>query len=387
MADLSSIEGAAHRLGEPDVTAAELAQIAGAHPALRAIVARHPMAYPELRAWIEAASATPPAAPVTPETPGRASAATAPAIDGGGQLAAVPTQPAVVPTQRAAGGGAPAWLPWAVAALAVVVAAGSWLWPHPGSAAASASPSASTNPSGSTAAPTGGSAATGGTAATGSAAAFATDEGTFATPQAAVTFLAQRLAAGDAAGAATAFATTSAVDGYDFATQLARINAMMPSIWLPSSSPYYRTLNLGQRAATISGQLRLMTWSVVDPQDDPTTTLSVTDPSAVADLAKRLDPAAMSQLTVLHVDQLGVEHPNFTANFPQLAAPYGADEYAQFAVLYSTANGPMAGGMSFLRYGDRWLIFDLSAGLLDIDIGKLTPSSEQDYTAMIAPLT
>lgn len=34
MADLSSLEEAADRLGEPDITAAELAQIASTHPAL-----------------------------------------------------------------------------------------------------------------------------------------------------------------------------------------------------------------------------------------------------------------------------------------------------------------------------------------------------------------
>ncbi len=366
MADLSSLEQAARRLAEPDVTAAELAQIAGAHPELRALVASHPAAYPELRAWIQAAGGVPQATveavPViaTPQAAGGASP--------------VATPPGAVGGTATARHGTSGWVPWAVAAVAVLVAAGSWLRPQPAGEGAASARAASTP------VPTATS-----TSEAGGAATFAAAEGTFATPQDAVAFLAQRLAAGDAAGAATAFATTSMVDGYDFAAQLARMGAMGPYTWLPSSTPYYRTLDLGQRAAQITAQLRAMTWSVVDPQDDPTTTAVIGDASTAAALASRLDPAPMARLTVLHVDMVGVGRPQLATAFASMAAPYRADEYAEYAVLYGTPNGPMVGGVSFLRYGTRWLVFGLSSSFLGTDPGTLKAANAQDYATMIAP--
>lgn len=276
-----------------------------------------------------------------------------------------------------------AWAPWAVAAVAVAVAAASWLWPRADGVAVAAGPSATSTPlpaatAKATAAPSAGSAQTG-------AVALGTPEKSFSTPQAAVTFLTQRLAAGDTAGAMAAFATTSAVNGYDFAAQVTRQSAFSPFDLMPSSSPYYRTLNLAQRTSSVATQLRAMTWSIVDPRDNPANSISVSDASVAVDLERRLDPAPMAHLGVVHLDQIAVSHPQLARNFPQIAAPYGADEYAEFGILFDTANGPMSGGISFLRYGDKWLIFNLNSLLLGTPYGGLTASSEQDYAATIAP--
>lgn len=365
MADLSSLDAAANRLTQPDVTAAELAQIAGAHPALRPLVANHPAAYPELRAWIQAASAAPSPTP-TVQTP-----ATTPAAQ---SAIAAPRTDAPVATAT----GRRAVVPWTVAGLAVVVAAGSWLWPHPGAAAAtSGAPSAGTSASAS--------ASPAATAAAGSAVAglFGASEGNFATPEAALTFVVQHIAAGDVQGAAPAFASTSMVNGFNFVTQVQRLNAMVPSEWLPSTSAYNRTVDMGLRTSLVTADLRWMMRSIVDPQDAPNDTVTIDSEAAATALAARLDGSKMSQLSVVHLDKLGVTHTAMTRNFPAMAAPYGADEYAEYAVLYDTINGPMSGGVRFLRYGNRWLIMDLSSALLGTT-GELTPSSEADYATTLA---
>ncbi len=47
-----SIDAAYNQLGQPDVTAQELADIAAAHAELRPHIAAHPLAYPELLSWL-----------------------------------------------------------------------------------------------------------------------------------------------------------------------------------------------------------------------------------------------------------------------------------------------------------------------------------------------
>lgn len=337
MEDLSSLENAARRLGHPDVTADELAQIAATYPALRPLVATHPRAYPQLRAWIEA-QGTPPQPPATQA---------AQATD--------PTDVTSLATATTARRHVPIWVAWVAAGAAVIVAAASWLWPRPADSASTSTTQ------------------------------FPAAERAFNAPQDAIAFMVRRLAAQDSAGATAAFASTSMVDGYDFVAGTTRLAALTPSQWLPSSSTYYRALNLAYRDSEISASLRNLTLSIVNPQSDPTTTIPVTDTDGATQLAGELDTTAMSHLVVNRVDSLGAGKPDVADSWSRIATVYGADEYAEFAVLYDTANGPMSGGATLLRYDDGWHIDILASSILGVSNGIVTSTSEPDYEATLTP--
>lgn len=202
----------------------------------------------------------------------------------------------------------------------------------------------------------------------------------FASPEAATDYFAGRVAAGDMAGAAEAFAVARMVDGYSFEDSVGSAGAISPGTWLPSDA--YRAMDLGLRQDRVAQVLRAFAWQLMAPSRDLWVFTEVDAVPAAAELRADLDPADLAGLSVVRFTV--VPAPAVPAHAMEPLC--GADERQEAAVLYATPTGTAMGGASFLRYGARWYLEDLSASSLDLWGGELTPATDQEYADAVAAL-
>lgn len=346
----ATVAQAVERLRSPALQLGELTWIAAAFPALRAAVAAHPGADDGLRAWIAAdalAAATSPAPAPAP--------APSPSASGeGSPPQAAEASPEQADAPRAAAPPAPA---------AAARRRGPWLgaWVTTGAAVLAAAALAVvlvTRPA-------------------------PTDpqdpiELGAATPEAAATQLVERLAARDFAGAVESFASVHMVDGYSFAETASASKGVGMGTWLPTDG--YRSVDLGLRASAIAGELRSMVWQLMVPGSDGRATTPVGDGVSGADLAADLDPAELGGLGVASLARV----PEVPSADVLPAATLGASERATLAVLYDTGRGTVMGGVSVLRYGDRWYVEHLIAPSLDLGHGELRPADATAFARAVS---
>jgi hypothetical protein len=159
---------------------------------------------------------------------------------------------------------------------------------------------------------------------------------------------------------------------------------MSYSTWLPVSSEGYRTIDEGLRRGEVAGQLLVLVRGVLAPDRDFTATTVLGDDLTAADLERELAPEPLADLSVLRVDELNRPGDRFSEAFERQADVYGADELREVGVLYGTANGPVMGGATLLRYGDDWYVWNLTSSLLGTAIGGLEPTSALDYQDAVA---
>ncbi|MEO9322814.1 hypothetical protein ABFT23_04945 [Nocardioides sp. C4-1] len=201
----------------------------------------------------------------------------------------------------------------------------------------------------------------------------------FDSPEEAARFMVERLADGDAGAAAEAFAVDSVVDGYDFEALAERLRVLQFNTWLPGGSTGYDDLNREVRRGEVAAELRSVVRSVLVPDVDFTQTVPVDGDQTAAGLATDLDPAPLSELSVVRVDDVDRDDDRYRESLEQQAAIFGADEMRTVAMLLDTAEGQMMGGATAVRYGDDWALMQLSAPLLNLSPSRFERVTEQDY--------
>jgi hypothetical protein len=211
----------------------------------------------------------------------------------------------------------------------------------------------------------------------------------FATPEEAVTYVAERLAAGDAAGASQAFAVRPMVDGYSFEAEVEQLRATSYQTWLPPSSSSYDEINEGLRRGAIAEQLSSMVHSILTPDRYQSVTVALSDDLTAADLVDELSPADLSELSVVRVDLLDREESGYQDPLDQTANRFGAEDLQEAAVLYDTAAGLTMGGAFLMSYEGRWYVWRLNSPLLGLGTrnGEIEPTSEKGYRDAVAQAT
>lgn len=210
----------------------------------------------------------------------------------------------------------------------------------------------------------------------------------FPTPEAAVTYLAERVADGDLGGAFEAFAVESVVDGYSFEENAERIGGVSPVTWLPADSPGYRALDGELRRGEVAMRLRELVRAVAAPDRDFGVFTDLGPGTTASDIAAALAPDRLAGFAVVRADVLEpTPRPGAGRNpFEALAEGIGADELTEVAVLYETPNGLVVGGVQAVRYGDHWYLYDLTSALIGTSIGELTPTSQLAYEGLVASI-
>jgi hypothetical protein len=200
----------------------------------------------------------------------------------------------------------------------------------------------------------------------------------FASPEEAVEFLVDRLAAGDA-GATEAFAVAPVVEGYDFERLVERQHSATSYRLLPDGPEGYDDLNVELRRGEVAEQVRSFVRSILAPERDQLRTTSLDDGTTAADLAEELSPEPLAELSLARVDELENDDEEFLASVAREAETYGADEIRMIAMLLDTAEGQVIGGAVAVRYGEEWGLMSLTTPLLDVLPAQVEPVTEEGY--------
>lgn len=207
----------------------------------------------------------------------------------------------------------------------------------------------------------------------------------FATPEEAIEFSTEQLAAGDAAAALTAWAGDRQAENLDLVGTLERLRAVSPgdTTSVPSDDELFVGLAQTIRAGTAADQYRRLVFSLLlpDVSPDTTTPLGTGDVSA-QDVADGLDSARLAGLSPQRIDRV-VGPAKYDENLAQAASLVGADERREYVVLYEWDGGTYLGGVGVLRYGDDWQIETLSATLAGTPNGSLEPTTADDYDDLV----
>lgn len=201
----------------------------------------------------------------------------------------------------------------------------------------------------------------------------------FDSPEEAVRFMVERLADGDLGAAAEAFAVDPVVEGYDFEAQADRLQVLQFDAWLPGGSAGYDDLNREVRRGEVAVELRSVVRSILAPDVDYTQTVPVNEEQTAADLAADLDPAPLSEVSVVRVDEADRDDDRYRKTLELQGAIYDADELRTVAVLVDTAEGQMMTGVTAVRYGDDWAVLQVAAPLLNLPPSRFERVTEQDY--------
>ncbi len=212
----------------------------------------------------------------------------------------------------------------------------------------------------------------------------------FRTPEAAVTYVAERVSEGDLGGALEAFAVESLVADYSFEADVERVEVVSPVSWLPADSPGYRALDVELRRGEVAWQLRSLVRVVAAPELDFDMTIELDDETSASDIAAALAVDGLAGFAVVRADVLEpTMRPGADPDrnpFEAAAEAFGADELKEVAVLYETSEGLAVGGAEVLRYGDEWYVRSLSSALIGTSPGELTPTSLPAYEGLVASI-
>lgn len=187
-----------------------------------------------------------------------------------------------------------------------------------------------------------------------------------------------RLAAGEP-GATEAFTVAPLVEGYDFERLVERQHSATSYSLLPGGPEGFDDLNAELRRGEAAEEVRSFVRSILAPERDQLRTTALEDGTSAADLAEELSPEPLAQLSLARVDALDNDDEEFLESVALQAQTYGADEIRMLAMLLDTADGPVIGQATAVRYDDRWGLMSLSTPLLDVLPAQVEPVTEEDY--------
>lgn len=198
------------------------------------------------------------------------------------------------------------------------------------------------------------------------------DETGFATPEDAVQHIGAALRRADMVEALSGFDIDRRVSGYSFVKMAERLSSMMLTTMAPPTRyGFYQEAARAQFTADISSQLRNLAYSLLAPTG--TVLDRVIGPNEVDDIGQyateleaALDPARLITLRVLQsavpVPQIANSE-QYRRTIAQQLAVTGGDDQQERLVLYEIDGRTYRGGITLVRYGDRWLIRNMMSAL------------------------
>ncbi len=213
-------------------------------------------------------------------------------------------------------------------------------------------------------------------------------QASFKTPEDAVTAYLEGVAQGDLSKILQACAINEMSENFKFDLYIDRLRAFLPfQAPAPSSYPFYVELNKAQLSAQITGQVRILAYSLLSSVklDGMTVLMDIDQATA---FMKAVDP---KQLAGLAVNQIGLPSKSamsstrYQDNAAKLAHVYGADESTERVALFSFGQDYYYVGFSLLRYGDNWKISSQTSPLANVpSTGQAQKTTVQQFENMIS---
>ncbi|MBS1182027.1 MAG: hypothetical protein H6Q99_1907 [Proteobacteria bacterium] len=196
---------------------------------------------------------------------------------------------------------------------------------------------------------------------------YAADEGHFKTPEEAITAFMDALKKQDF----EAILATTAVDrmssGYDFVAQAEQIKVIMPYYAMPTSDPFFISVNKAIYTAEFARSVQYFTYSlmmtnnpvIIDALREGHTYANPNYPTAARDM---FDAVQAKRLSELSISKIGTPLPEKVNSerqqrlFSKHAKIFQGDAATERVALLSFDGLDFLVGFSLIRYGDDWLV-------------------------------
>lgn len=224
---------------------------------------------------------------------------------------------------------------------------------------------------------------------------YAADEAHFKTPEEAVTAFMEALKKQDF----EAILATTAVDrmskGFDFIAQAERVKVIMPYYAMPTSDPFFISVNKAIYTSQIARNVQYVTYSlmmadnpvIIDPLLEGHTYASPNYPTAARDMFDAVQAGRLSELSISKIGTPLPEKLNSEQQqrlFSQHAKFFHGDAAAERVALLSFDGRDFLVGFSLLRYGDDWLVEDMMSRITDTGfLGGAKRTTPEEFEALI----
>lgn len=219
--------------------------------------------------------------------------------------------------------------------------------------------------------------------------AYAAGEAHFKTPEEAVTAFMEAVKKQDF----EAILATTAVDrmskGYDFIGQARQIKVIMPHYAMPTSDPFFVSVNKAIYTGQIARNVQYFTYSlmVINPILEGNTYVVADAPAAATDMfyeveAKRLSELSISKIGIPMPEKLNSDRQQRL--FSRHAKIFQGDAATERVALLSFDGLNFLVGFSLIRYGDDWLVEEMMSEIADVGFFKPAKRTTPDeFEALI----
>ena len=213
----------------------------------------------------------------------------------------------------------------------------------------------------------------------------------FTNPENVFSTFVKRFASGDNAGALDLFAYREHAEKFDFVKMSVRIESINPMYLTMLYDNDDKILAEAQNKAKAAETMSRLALCLLMP--DKYTYLLEGRPysrsdkdeieQAAKEIVETIDPQRISDITFLDMREYRIKNPRHTENIGKMGNIYGFDDRKDYTVLYSLDEKLYLGGVTMVRYDERWLINDLRTPFLSQHPARIVvPVTREEYDAM-----
>jgi hypothetical protein len=217
----------------------------------------------------------------------------------------------------------------------------------------------------------------------------------YSSPEELIREFGEAIAANDVDRALSLFALDHMADSFDLEAYVEYTRAWLPqsNIGLPSEERIFRETNREYLRGTCAWQIALMCFSLQADEEylqmTPVIADEETDPEEIySALEDAADLEYLSSFRVLRVDYARPDYQGASAtsreSIERQADIYGAEDLAQYAVLYEYDGDTYVGGVGVIRYDGKYYIQYLNGSYLGLSsFGFLLQADEGEYLDIV----
>lgn len=208
----------------------------------------------------------------------------------------------------------------------------------------------------------------------------------FATPEEAVVAYMAGVAEADMGRILATVAIDEASAGMDFAAQIDRTQFFgLATIGAPAEYQLFVDVNRAAHTNRVALQVRNLAYGLLSGEvGDSADMLLDVDQEWAESFITSVDPSGLAAISLLDVGvpmpEL-IESPEFERHSVERANNLGGDEWTERVALYSLGDQLFYSGLSLIRYGDAWKVYDQTSALTGTDpagFPKATTQAEYD---------
>jgi hypothetical protein len=212
-------------------------------------------------------------------------------------------------------------------------------------------------------------------------------DGTFSTPEAAITAFFEGVTQGDFSKILQACAVNEISENFKFDRSIERLKAFVPyQEYAPAQYPLFVELNQAQIESRIASQVKIFAYSLLSSGDVDFQQTNIMEVDAAVSFMNEVDPA---RLSTLELKEIGLPNPSamssarYKENMLKYARVYGADDSTERVALFSFEQNDYYVGFTLFQYGENWKISSVNSPIANTSaLGQPVKTTIEEFEAM-----